>query len=595
MDSAPMRLLELLSPARDAETGRQAILHGADAVYIGGPMFGARQTADNSIDDIRGLVDFAHQFRAKVYVTVNTVIKDAELRGVEEMIWDLYRCGIDALIVQDLGILRLNLPPVPLHASTQCDTRTPEKAAFLEALGFSQIVLARELGLNEIRKICDSVSVPVEVFVHGALCVSYSGRCHTGQVWKSRSANRGACPQVCRLPFTLTDASGKVLAKDKYLLSLRDLNASSLIGALAEAGVSSFKIEGRLKDVDYVKNITAYYSKILDDQIAANPDKWRRASFGHCEYEFTPDPYKSFNRGFSTYFLSERKPRSIASILTPKSLGEPISDISSLAPGDGVSYFDHSGKYLGLQVNAIKNGNIIGRGGVKVSEGMTLHRTSNVMWDKTLKKSVATRRIGLSVAVSDTGVSATDDRGCHVRIPLDCSIEEARKPMNPRPVFEKLGATIYFLKEFTSTLSPSSFIPASALTSVRRRLCDALDQANTVTYKFELRKAENKEYKLQDEKLDYRDNVANRLAQSVYVDHGVKTIEKALECDNRHVPKGTVVMTCRHCVLRELGKCLKENAGHNPLLPLKMSSAGVSYRLRFNCDRCEMEVLTDYS
>ena len=336
-----MRELELLAPAGNADIAIEAILHGADAVYIGPPTHGARKAAANSLEDIKKVVSFAHQFGAKVYCTVNTIIYENELTEVESLIRKLYIIGVDALIVQDMGILRMDIPPIALHASTQCDTRTPEKAKFLEDVGFSQLVLARELTLNEIKKIHDTVDVPLECFIHGALCVSYSGRCHASQATKGRSANRGACAQICRLPFNLTDSRGRVLQKNKHLLSLKDFNLSDNLEELIQVGVSSFKIEGRLKEVGYVKNVVAYYRQKIDEIIRKYPDKYRRSSYGKSTIDFIPQLDKSFNRGFTTYFLNDRRPANISSPDTPKSMGEIITDINQLNNGDGISYFDN--------------------------------------------------------------------------------------------------------------------------------------------------------------------------------------------------------------------------------------------------------------
>ncbi len=337
------RRIELLAPAGNKDVAVAAILHGADAVYIGASSHGARSKASNSVEDIAELVKFAHRFRARVYVTVNTLVYDNEQEQVRRLINDLYRIGVDALIVQDMSILRMDIPPVALHASTQCDTRTPAKAKFLEEVGFSQIVLARALTITEIKEICDTVTVPVECFVHGALCVCYSGRCAASQVSLGRSANRGECAQMCRMPYTLRNGRGEVLEKNKYLLSLRDFNASHRLEYLLEAGVSSFKIEGRLKDADYVKNVTAAYRQALDRIIAAHPDKYIRSSYGMSEVKYTPRLDKSFNRGFTDYFLGNRRPGAMASLLTPKSMGEEIKDIGLLHNGDGISFFNIKG------------------------------------------------------------------------------------------------------------------------------------------------------------------------------------------------------------------------------------------------------------
>ena len=321
-----VRRIELLAPAKNVEIGQQAILHGADAVYIGAPRFGARSTAGNSIADLARLIDFAHRFDARVYITLNTILRDDELRDAERLIHELYKIESDALIVQDMGITRLDIPPIALHASTQADNRTPEKVKFLEQCGFSQVVLARELSLGQINEIARSVQVPLEVFVHGALCVSYSGQCYLSEAMCGRSANRGECAQYCRLPYTLIDGKGNVIAKDKHLLSLRDLNQSDKLEELLDAGVSSFKIEGRLKDMAYVKNCTAYYRQELDKIFKRRPE-YRTASTGHSSIEFTPRLEKSFNRGFTHYFLDGRTPEPIASPDTPKSLGEYVGKV----------------------------------------------------------------------------------------------------------------------------------------------------------------------------------------------------------------------------------------------------------------------------
>lgn len=584
-----MRRIELLAPARDAATAREAVLHGADAVYLGGPAFGARQAAANSIGDIRETVEFAHKYRAKVYVTLNTVILDRELKEAEQIIRSCYEAGVDALIVQDLGLLRLDLPPIALHASTQCDTRTPEKARFLQDVGFSQIVLARELGIGEIREICKSVKVPVEVFVHGALCVSYSGRCHVGQVWKGRSANRGECPQVCRLPFTLRDASGRVLTKDKHLLSLRDFNATGRLEELLDAGVSSFKIEGRLKDAAYVKNITAWYRQRLDEIFSRRPEEFCRSSFGESEVTFEPNPEKSFNRGFTEFFLTQRRPPRIASLLTPKSLGEKIEDPSKLNNGDGVSFFTPDG-YQGARINRVEGRRIIPAPGSRIPEGVELRRTYDRVWEAMLERPTASRKIDVDVDLDPTGATATDERGMRVRVPLGIAPEKALKPMDFSSHFAKLGATVYRLRSFKADAMEGLFLPASVLSAVRRDLCAALDLANTATYPFDSRRLEESGSRIPVETADYRENVANREARKFYSDHGASEMPAALESGGES-KKGDVVMTCRHCVLRELGRCLKENG---PLpQPLRLESEGLRLALRFDCKRCEMQVLQD--
>lgn len=588
-----MRTLELLAPARNAEVAREAILHGADAVYMGASSHGARKSAANSIDDIRRTVEFAHGFRARVYATVNTIVYDRELRDVERLITGLYRAGVDALIVQDMGVLRLDIPPIAIHASTQCDNRTPEKARFLQEAGFSQIVLARELTLPEIKAVCDSVSVPVEVFVHGALCVSYSGRCHASCAANGRSANRGECAQLCRLPYTLADASGKVLAKDRHLLSLKDFNASDCLSALIEAGASSFKIEGRLKDAAYVKNVTAYYRQKLDEIIAAAPGLYRRSSFGKSEISFRPDPAKSFNRSFTHYFLDGPKPSSIASLMTPKSLGEPVADTASLNNGDGISWFTREGEYRGALVNGVDKERIITSDGSRIPKGIPVRRTADIRFQQALAKPTAVRKVAVDISLDQTGISASDERGVEVRLPLGCTLSKARSSQDHSRALLKFGTTIYEPRSFKSSLAEDVFIPASELSALRRRLVEALDAANTDSYRFEPRRPESMDAVYPCSRLDYRDNVANGLAEAFYRNHGVKEIEAALETSPRKGEEGLTVMTTRHCILRELGLCRKDNpeAVRGLKEPLTLRHDRRIYRLAFDCHRCEMKVI----
>ncbi len=602
MKHAEPRPLELLAPARDLQVGRAAIMHGADAVYIGASAFGARASAGNSVEDIAELCRFAHQFRAKVYTTVNTIVYERELEAVRRLIDKLYQAGVDAIIVQDMALLRMQLPPIELHASTQCDTRTPEKAEFLQEAGFSQIVLARELTLPEIKAITERVKVPVEVFIHGALCVSYSGRCHASQALCGRSANRGECAQICRLPYTLTDANGKVLARDKHLLSLHDFNTTASLQQLVDAGASSFKIEGRLKDEAYVKNITAHYRRKLDEIIAANPDRYRRASCGTVNLNFTPSPQKSFNRGFTSYFLNERRPASIASIYTPKSLGEPMQNLDDLHNGDGLSFFTSRGEYTGFLVNGVRGGRPVPNKPIQIPKNASFFRTTDVAWDKTMSRTdTASRRISLKIKLFSNRIEGEDERGVRVVLPHSLQPEAARKPQNIRAYFEKLGDTIYSLADFELHLPADSFIPASALTALRRSLTEALDSAAVATYRRNLRAKENPEAKYPAEKLDYRDNVANSLADKFYRDHGVKQIEPAMETTAAPAKAGTVVMTTRHCVLRELGLCLRElkaNGRELPKLPLTLRSSArngssgstATLHVRPDCARCEMQI-----
>lgn len=586
------RKLELLAPASNASVAIEAIKHGADAVYIGATGFGARKAASNSIEDIEKVVNFAHKFHARVYVTVNTVIYEEELKDVETLCWHLYRIGVDALIVQDMALLRLNLPPIALHASTQCDIRTPEKAEFLEKVGMSQLVLARELTLPEIKAISSSVTVPIECFIHGALCVSYSGKCHASCVATGRSANRGECSQLCRLPYTLTDGKGRAVAKNKHLLSLKDFNTTDKLPFLIEAGVRSFKIEGRLKDIGYVKNVVAYYSQILNEFISQHPERYERSSCGKVKLDFTPNLEKSFNRGFTDYFLSSRRPENIASLSTPKSMGEIIRDIRQLHNGDGISFFDKDGNYQGVNINKIENNRIVPGRNIMIPKDAVIHRTNDIEWERKMSKDTAKRMLWLDIELDKNSISANDELGNSLRLSLDVVKDKALKPMNFRSEFEKLGNTDYYLRNFVSKLPADLFIPRSSLSELRRNLIQSLKELNITTYKFELRRKENMEVKYPLRKLDFRENVANSLAEKFYVDHDVERIEKAIEVVGNKAQKGRVVMTTRHCVLRELGLC-KRLAGRHIDEPLKISSGSRNFRLHFNCADCEMEVLTD--
>lgn len=590
------RKLELLAPAADKATAIQALLHGADAVYMGGPTHGARSKASNSVADIYEVVDFAHIFDARVYVTVNTLVYEKEMEAVEKLVRELYEAGVDALIVQDMALLRMDLPPIALHASTQCDTRTVDKARFLEACGFSQIVLARELSIKEISAIHSQVSVPLEAFVHGALCVSYSGRCAASQVCVGRSANRGECAQMCRMPYTLRNGNGRIIEKDKYLLSLRDLNASGNVERMALAGISSFKIEGRLKDAGYVKNVTAWYRRELDEIIRKYPDKFERSSFGTSQIDFTPDLNKSFNRNYTPYFLLGRRQVTMASVLTPKSLGEVIADINSLNNGDGISFFNHAGEYVGAGINGVEKGRLLTNRPVRIPAGNQIYRTYDRQWQSMMGKSTAKRTLWVDMELDEAGVTATDERGMHVRLPLDCTKVPAARPMDPQSVFAKLGATHYRLRNFSNSLDPLTFIPASQLTALRRSLTDALDRANEATYKFDMRRTEDLEAKYPSETLEARDNVANSLSREFYVSHGVKNIEPAVEVSEAVANRDKEVMTTRYCLRRELGACLRDkNVTEEKkslfTAPLKINTGPHTFRLEFDCKNCEMHVI----
>ena len=601
-------LIELLAPARDADIAIAAIDHGADAVYMGASHHGARADAANSLDDVRRACDYAHLFGARIYATVNTLIYDNELREVERLVHGLYDIGVDALIVQDLGLLRLDLPPIALHASTQCDLRTPEKARFLEAMGFSQLVMARELTLDEIAAIRKVTTMPLEAFVHGALCVSYSGRCAISQALKGRSANRGECAQLCRLPYDLVDGKGRILVGGKHLLSLRDLSQHDRLEQMMAAGVSSFKIEGRLKDIGYVKNVVAYYRRAIDTIIRRNPERYQRSSFGTTELTFEPSLAKSFNRGFTHYFLDERRPKdgtAMASIDTPKSQGEylgraircngnalTIDTKVPIANGDGLSFTDGNGQFSGARVNrALGSGTVLLRERADIPRGTRIYRTADKAFTDLLAKASATRTIGVDASLRYVSNALTltldDERGNHVTHTIDCDLQAAAKPQGDRQIAElaKLGGTIYHLNE--AQVPGDVFIPASLLARLRRETIELLDRAHSITRPIGKRRPEDRSYTCPVTALEPADNVANRLSEQLYRDHGVTDISPALETGTP-VTAATPLMHTRYCIRRQLGACLKGKNANSLPRDLFLKTGTTMLRVTCNCKNCEM-------
>lgn len=602
-----MTSIELLSPARDLRCGIAAIDHGADAVYIGAQRFGARAAAGNSVEDIRTLCQYAHQYGVRVYVTVNTILYDEELEDTRNLIWQLYEAGVDALIVQDMALLKMDLPPIPLHASTQMDNRTPEKAKALRELGFRQIVLARELSLDEIKSIHQAVpDVPLEAFCHGALCVSYSGRCYASEYCFHRSANRGECAQFCRLPFTLKDADGNVVVRDRYLLSLRDMNRSQALEEMMDAGVRSFKIEGRLKDVSYVKNVTAYYRKQID-AILKRRKEFCRSSHGNIELTFTPDPAKSFSRGFTDYFLHERNVR-LASMDTPKSRGQEVGFVkeirrdhivvagtASFANGDGLCFIDAEGKLQGFRVNRVEGNHLFPAEMPKVRKGDTLWRNYDQQWERQMDKPTARRRIAISMLLEETqeGVALTlrseDGRECRQTFCYEHQEARTDQSATIKEVLSKLGDTIFFCLDVQIHFSQPWFIPRSLLAEWRRVVVEMLSSIPLHT------RQDSRMYLPQNLSLPlaprYQNNVSNSLSASVYEQLGSPVAEKAFELT--HGSKSDItLMTCRYCIRHELGYCLRKDKTQSFLRePLFLESKdGRTFRLQFDCRRCEMQV-----
>lgn len=601
------RKIELLAPAKNLECGIAAIDHGADAVYIGAPRFGARAAAGNSLEDISALVQHAHLYNARIYVTVNTILRDEELEETEKMIWELYRAGVDALIVQDMGLLGLNLPPIPLHASTQMDNRTSRKVKFLSEAGFRQVVLARELSLMEIRDIHQACpEVPLEVFVHGALCVSYSGQCYVSQACFGRSANRGKCAQFCRLAFDLVDAEEKTIVRNKHLLSLKDLNQSDELEQLLDAGASSLKIEGRLKDVSYVKNVTAYYRQKLD-AIFKRRQEYIRASSGTVKPEFKPQPDKSFSRGFTNYFLFERN-KEMFSFDTPKSLGEEmgtvkeirgnyltVAGVKSFNNGDGVCYLDETGKLQGFRVNRVENNKLFPQEMPRVKPRTVLYRNFDQEFDRLMARKSAERKISVAMALAENNfgftLTLTDEDDNRVSVVLEKEKEPARTPQadNLRAQLGKLGNTPFEAVKIDIEWSDNWFVPASLLAELRRNGVEKLLETRRINYRQEIYRLPETHHAFPADELTYLGNVMNAGAASFYQNHGVKRIAPAYE----KVPaEDAALMFCKHCLRYSMGWCPTHHKVRSPYKePYYLVSAdGKRFRLEFDCKQCQMKV-----
>ena len=603
------RKIELLAPAKNLECGIGAIDHGADAVYIGAPRFGARATAGNSIEDIAELVKYAHLYNARIYVTLNTILKDEELEDTEKLVWDLYKIGVDALIVQDMGLLSLNLPPIPLHASTQMDNRNAEKVKFLADAGFRQVVLARELSLEQIRKIHEAVpQTPLEVFVHGALCVSYSGQCYVSQHCFGRSANRGECAQFCRLAFDMVDADGKTMVQNKHLLSLKDLNQSDELEKLLDAGASSFKIEGRLKDVAYVKNVTACYRQKLD-AIFKRRKEFIRASSGSVKLAFKPQLDKSFTRGFTNYFLFERS-KDIFSFDTPKSLGEEmgyvkeirgnyiiVAGVKPFNNGDGICYLDERGKLKGLRINRVENNKLFPAGEMpRIKQRTILYRNSDQEFEKLMQRKSAERKLGVSIALTENNfgftLTLTDEDDIQVSIAMEREKELARTPQteNIKNQLVKLGNTPFEAERIDVDLKDNWFLPSSVIAEARREAVEKLLSARRMNYHQETFTLPKTEHAFPQTELTYLGNVMNEGAQSFYQHHGVTRIAPAFE---KRPVQDAVLMFCKHCLRYSMGWC---PVRHKQKSPFKepyylVSGDGKRFRLEFDCKHCQMKVI----
>lgn len=633
--------IELLAPARNLECGIAAIDHGADAVYIGAARFGARAAAGNPVRDIAELCRYAHRFGAKVYVTVNTILYDAELRDTEEMIWELHGAGADALIVQDAALLEMNLPPIALHASTQMDNRSAAKLRWLHSLGFCQAVVARELSLQEIARLHQAApQIALEAFCHGALCVSYSGCCYASQYCFERSANRGECAQFCRLPFTLSDGQGRTLVRERHLLSLRDMNRGRFLEQMMDAGVRSFKIEGRLKDVAYVKNVTAWYRLLLED-ILRRRTEFRRSSYGREDFTFRPDPDRTFSRGFTDYFLTGRQP-GMSQPDSPKSRGPMVGVVrevrrdviivagtASFNNGDGLCYLDGDGRLQGFRVNRAEGNHIRPARMPLLARGTKLWRSSDHEWNQLMEGRTSSRRIPVVFTIDEEpqgyrlsilrqdGASATHHFPCHHQPALTDQTQVLCD------VLGRLGGTVYVLDDVAINLSQPRFIPRSLLAEWRRLLVEELDaqpilqpraeheanaqpiqkprleqelDAQSIQLPCALQAADAAEISQSfiPEHLTYAANVANRLARQFYQAQGASRIDPAMELDRQSfLREDGRLMTCRFCLKYERGWCPRQHP-QSPVPPepyyLQLSD-GRRFRLSFDCRRCEMSVL----
>ncbi len=592
-----MTALELLAPAKNLACGIAAIDHGADAVYIGAPKFGARAAVGNSIDDIRQLCDYAHQFGAKIYVTLNTIVYDHELSEAQKLINQLAEIGVDAILVQDMGLLQfMDGKPFEIHASTQTDNRTVDKVRWLKQVGFSRAVLARELSAEEIAEIHREVpDIDLEVFVHGALCVSYSGICYASQHCFQRSANRGECAQFCRMRFSLVDADGVEIEHERYLLSLKDMNQSDNLDKLIEAGAVSFKIEGRLKDVTYVKNVTAAYSERLNAYIRKHADKYCRASKGRCEYTFTPNLNRTFNRGYTTYFMNGRQPN-IASFDTPKAVGEFVGKVkeirhdsfnvagtASFANGDGLCFLNQDRQFEGFRANRVVGNRIYPfKMPAGLRPGMSLYRNNDQEFERILSKPSATRKIPVSIALRavDDGFELSAD-GVTLHFVAEHQIAQKSPRENLVRQLSKLGDTIYECQEIDVPADFNYFIPNSQLADMRRQLTEALvqPQRQLIQAKVSGNPGVNK--------LSYQNNISNRQSAVFY---GTDELS-AFELKGGNGP----IMQCRHCIRYSLGYCVKRGGKrptwHEPLS--LVLGDGRRFRLEFDCAHCQMNVLVE--
>ncbi len=603
--------IEILAPARDLIGGMAAINSGADAVYIGAPQFGARSNANNSIEDVAALVKYAHLFNAQVFVVMNTILYDNELDTCRAMIWELYGIGVDALIIQDMAIMEMDLPPIVLHASTQANNRDADKIKFLKDAGIKRVVLARELNLHQIKTIYDHADVELEFFVTGALCVSFSGNCYMSVANGERSANRGSCAQNCRLPYNLIDGNGDTLIRNSHLLSIKDLDVSDQIPNLIEAGIVSFKIEGRLKDVAYVKNNVSYLRQKLDSYLEGS-DKYIKASSGKCTYTFDSTLSRTFNRGYTDYFVNERH-ASIGSWESPKSKGQYIGKLirtigdayeiengELLNNGDGLCFINENNEADGIYVNKAENGKVYPNVLKEIKDGTFIYRNNDTAFIKIVEREdSAIRKIGTTLLLTENEngfeLIATDEDGNISTVKL----EHAKEPTktgesieeNIKVQLAKTGFTPYSADEINVMFSQNWFLPISKINEMRRNVFEQLSEIRLANYKREEHQLVKTSHPYPETKLDFMYNVSNKTARKFYERHGVTEIEKAFEL--QWDPGKSRVMTTKYCIKYELKKCpihQKDIVGVKVKEPLVLKQGELEYKLKFNCKPCEMEI-----
>lgn len=602
------RKLELLAPAKNFESGRAALLCGADALYVGAPRFGARAAAGVSVEEIGRLCELAHRFGARVFVTMNTLLYEQELAEAERLATRMWQVGADALIVQDMAFLRMDLPPIDLHASTQMCTTTPEQVRFLADVGFSRVVLERAMTLQEIEQLSRAADVEIEAFIHGALCVSYSGRCYMSRTMSARSGNRGDCSQACRLPYDLLDEQMQPLVRNRHLLSLQDMNATERLEAMIDAGVTSFKVEGRLKDENYVRNVVGWYRRRMDEIIARRPDLCR-ASEGVSTFEFEPNPAKSFSRGGISYFL-DGACRGVASFDTPKAFGEPLGQVRSvrrdsfqiqraagkdvqLNAGDGLCFVTAAGEPSGTNVNRIEGDWIWPNRMEGIRPGVELYRNYDHRYVTALSRSRLRRAVPTTASVRVTASEmelTLSDGTSQVTVSRSGDFELAQQPDRAlatiRTQLSKSGETIFDLTDVKFSDDEVRFVPVSVLNELRREAFQQLDTERLEHYCRRQRLPEDSNVRFPKAVLEGDENVVNSLAERFYRDHGVTRIEPGY--DLRSDLKGVDVMRMRYCIRRELGMCLRDKPAYTGKLYLRHGT--FLYELRFDCARCMMTV-----